>query len=98
MRRSHSSSTIVAGLVALLTAPVGAAGQAGEGAEVLLLPVGARTVGMGGAVTGARGTPEAVIWSPAGVAGLVEKRLWFNHYEGAFDTRSDVLAPLWPTR
>ncbi len=68
-----------------------------EGAEFLLLPIGARAVGMGGAVTGLRGTGELVMWNPAGVAGLEKTRLLFNHSEGAFDTRSEVLAVLWPT-
>lgn len=69
-----------------------------EGAEFLLLPVGARAVGMGGAVTGMRGVGELVLWNPAGVAGLEDRRLLFNHSEGAFDTRSEVLALLWPTK
>ncbi len=71
--------------------------SASEGAEFLLLPIGARAVGMGGAVTGLRGTGELVMWNPAGVAGLDKTRLLFNHSEGGFDTRSEVLAVLWPT-
>lgn len=67
-----------------------------EGAEFLLLPVGARAVGMGGAVTGMRGTGELVLWNPASVASMTEARLLFNHSDGAFDTRSEVLAFLWP--
>ncbi len=72
-------------------------GAASEGAEFLLLPIGARAVGMGGAVTGLRGTGELVMWNPAGVAALENTRLLFNHSEGGFDTRSEVLAVLWPT-
>jgi hypothetical protein len=69
-----------------------------EGADFLLLPVGARTVGMGGAVTAQRGNAESVIWSPAGIAALDEGRLLFNHHEGVFDVRSEVLSFLWPTK
>ncbi len=75
----------------------GGSPTASEGAEFLLLPIGARAVGMGGAVTGLRGTGDLVMWNPAGVAGLDKTRLLFNHSEGAFDTRSEVLAVLWPT-
>lgn len=67
-----------------------------EGAEFLILPVGARAVGMGGAVTGMRGSGDLVLWNPAGVASLGEGRLLFNHSDGAFDTRSELVALLWP--
>jgi len=72
------------------------ASSGSEGAEFLLLPVGARAVGMGGAVTGMRGTGELVLWNPASVASMTEGRLLFNHSDGAFDTRSEVLALLLP--
>ncbi len=68
-----------------------------EGAEFLLLPTGARSVAMGGAVTAQRGAYEAVLWNTAGLAGMQQRRLFFSHAETAFDTRSDVLAILWPT-
>ena len=67
-----------------------------EGAEFLLLPTGARAVGMGGAVTAMRGSGESVIWNPAGVASIEGKRFFFSHNESAFDTRTDVVALLWP--
>lgn len=69
-----------------------------EGAEFLLLPVGARSFAMGGAVTALKGSGEAVIWNPAGVASLERKRLLFNHAENAFDTSTDILALIWPTK
>lgn len=67
-----------------------------EGAEFLLLPIGARAVGMGGAVTGMRGAGDLLLWNPSGVAGLKNLQLLFNHSETAFDTRSEVLSLLWP--
>ena len=70
--------------------------SASEGAEFLLLPVGARAVGMGGAVTGMRGAGELLLWNPSGVASLQNVQLLFNHSETAFDTRSEVLSLLWP--
>ncbi len=76
----------------------GGRSAASEGAEFLLLPIGARAAGMGGAVTSLRGTGELVLWNPAGLAALEDGRLLFNHSEGAFDTRSDVLGVLWPLK
>lgn len=72
-------------------------GVANEGAEFLLIPTGARAVGMGGAVTAVRGSGEAVLWSPAGLAGLERRGVFFNHSESAFETKSQVLGLLWPT-
>ncbi len=71
--------------------------EATEGADFLLLPTGARAAALGGAVTALRGSGDAPLWSPAGLAALKGRRLLFNHSEGAFDTRSDVVAVLWPT-
>ncbi len=73
----------------------GGAGPAAEGAEFLLLPVGARAVGMGGAVTGMRGNGGLLLWNPASVAGMAGAALLVNHSETAFDTRSDLLSLLW---
>jgi hypothetical protein len=53
---------------------------------------------MGGAVSGMRGIGELVLWNPAGVAGMTDRRLLFNHSESAFDTKSDVLSLAWPFR
>lgn len=112
MRQSLSNPAILTALLGLMIAPMVAgaqesldpgggpmrSGTSSEGAEFLLLPVGARSVGMGGAVTGLRGDGELVLWNPAGVAHLDKRRLLVNHSEGAFDTRSQVLALLWPTK
>lgn len=70
--------------------------RAQEGAEFLLLPIGARAVGMGGAVTGMRGSGDLLLYNPAGVTGLENVGLLFNHSQTAFDTRSEVISLLWP--
>lgn len=70
--------------------------SASEGAEFLLLPIGARAVGMGGAVTGMRGAGDLLLWNPSGVAGVENVQLLFNHSETAFDTRSEVISFLLP--
>lgn len=100
MRPKLSDAAALA-VLAALAAPSFLAAQeppTSEGAEFLLLPVGARAVGMGGAVTAMRGIGELVLWNPAGVAGMTDRRLLFNHSESAFDTRSDVLSLAWPVR
>jgi len=68
--------------------------QAAEGAAFLLLPVGARAVGMGGAVTGMQGSGDLLLWNPAGVASLQNVNLFFNHSETVFDTQSEVISAL----
>ena len=101
MRPKLSNAAALAALAALAAPSFSAAQDGGtpsEGAEFLLLPVGARAVGMGGAVTGMRGIGELVLWNPAGIAGMTDRRLLFNHSESAFDTRSDVLSLAWPFR
>ena len=46
------------------------ASSAAESATFLLVPVGARAVGMGGAVSASRGDIEGSLWNPASMAGL----------------------------
>ena len=72
MRRSRcSASAVIAAAVAVFatSAPCGAQNAvATEGAVFLLLPVGARAVGLGHAVITEGGGSEAVWWNPAGLA------------------------------
>ncbi len=41
-----------------------------ESATFLLVPVGARSVGLGGAISATRGDIEGTLWNPASIAGL----------------------------
>ena len=68
--------------------------QTAEGAAFLLLPVGARAVGMGGAVTGMQGSGDLLLWNPASVASMQNVNLFFNHSETVFDTQSEVISVL----
>jgi len=56
------------------TAQDGAPGTSGEGAPFLLLPVGARSVSLGRAMTAAEGA-EGAFWNPAGLAGAGRSQL-----------------------
>jgi len=65
-----------------------------EGGLTLLLPIGARGIGMGRAVTASSG-PESVFWNPAGLARLEEGSFFVyrgNHLAGEATGFSLVLA------
>lgn len=80
MRLSRSRASLAALLVAVLAAPA-AWGQATttDGALFLLLPVGARAVGMGQAMVAERPGTEAVWWNPAGIARQDKKEIAIHH-------------------
>jgi hypothetical protein len=58
------------------------ASSAAEAATFLLIPLGARNVGFGGAMAGAMGDVEGAMWNPAALAGIEE---WAVYYHGADD-------------
>src|SRR5512142_606004 len=98
MRRSRcrGGATVAALGVALLgsAAPGAAAGQAltqPQGAEFLLLPVGARATALGQAATTEAGTTEAIFWNPAGLATMERGEFAVHHYQAFFGT-GDALA------
>lgn len=78
MRGIPLTTLVLATLIAVLSAPAALRAQDGgsgaEGGLFLLLPVGARSVGMARAVTATRGA-ESVWWNPAGLAGLESGRV-----------------------
>ena len=61
-----------------------------ETARFLLAPIGARTVGMAGAVVASRADVEGVLWNPASAAGLERPTAYF-HEANDFGTSSQVL-------
>lgn len=61
-----------------------------ETARFLLAPIGARTVGMAGAVVASRGDVEGVLWNPASAAGIERPTAYF-HAANDFGTSSQVL-------
>lgn len=81
MRPSRCSAVILAALAALLPRLAAAQQAAGpQGAEFLLLPVGARAAALGQAAAADGGTSEALFWNPAGLAALASSELAFHHY------------------
>jgi hypothetical protein len=67
-----------------------------EGAPFLLLPVGARAVGMGQAVVADHPGTEAIWWNPAGVARSERRELAVHHYETVVGT-GDAISILIPS-
>lgn len=60
-----------------------------ETARFLLAPIGARTVGLAGAVAASRGDVEGVLWNPASAAGIESPTAYF-HVANDFGTSSQV--------
>ena len=65
-------------------------GSTAETARFLLAPIGARTVGMAGAVVASRADVEGVLWNPASAAGIERPTAYF-HAANDFGTSSQVL-------
>ncbi len=61
-----------------------------ETARFLLAPIGARTVGLAGAVAASRADVEGVLWNPASAAGIDRPTAYF-HVANDFGTSSQVL-------
>lgn len=95
MRRRRSErcgALALAGL--LIAAPVAGAQQGSEGALFLLLPVGARSVGMGQAVSADRPGTEAVWWNPAALARLDKREVAIHHSQSVIGTGDAVALAL----
>lgn len=101
MKRRLSSRSWRACLAAcaLLAAwPLGALAQSsgGEGALFLLVPVGARTVGIGQAVVADRPGSEAVWWNPAAL-GTADRREVAVHHSTSLLGTGDAVTLVWPS-
>lgn len=85
MRRSPRILTVAFSLLLLVGSAVPVAAQDGDGATeggiFLLLPIGARAVALGRAMTAVTGT-ESVFWNPAGLGDLSGRRLIL--YKGSY--------------
>ena len=96
MRPRHSRGSLVAGVALALTLHAGAAPgaraqAADEAALFLLLPIGARSVGMGNAMSTASHTTEALWWNPAGLAAGRRAEASLHHSQTLVGT-GDALA------
>lgn len=83
MRRHLSRRHVFIALASLAASGASAqpSGLTTEGAPFLLLPVGARAVGMGQALVADQPGTEAIWWNPAGVARSERAEVAVHHYE-----------------
>lgn len=89
MRRARSRASLAACVLALVVAAEGRAQRrpdAGEATLFLLLPVGARSAGVGNATSASSGNPESVWWNPAGIADLERHEIALNHSQSLIGT------------
>lgn len=100
MRLSLSSvkvAVLMAGAISLASPPAGAqTANSSDGALFLLLPVGARAVGMGQAMVAERPGSEAVWWNPSAIARQDRKEIAIHHSQTIAAT-GDAITFLYPT-
>jgi hypothetical protein len=89
MKRFRTESRVAAALLVVVASALPGQeieaddhGSSVEAASFLLIPLGARNVGMGGAFAGARGDVEGALWNPASLAAVPE---WAVFYHGSND-------------
>src|SRR5215217_7098097 len=95
----RARAAIGAALLALAARPDHARAQGGpaeDGALFLLLPVGARAVGMGQAVVADQPGSEAVWWNPAALARAEKRELAIHHSQSLVGT-GDALTLVVPS-
>jgi len=90
--RSRRESFAIVGATMIAAAGVAHAqtGLATEGALFLLLPVGARSVGMGQAVVADRPGTEAVWWNPAAIGAATRREAAIHHSQSVAGTGDAV--------
>lgn len=77
----RAGAGVIAVGAALASVPIVARAQGGAEGVFLLLPVGARAVGMGEAVVAQQGGSDALWWNPAAVAGSDTHEIAIHHSE-----------------
>ncbi len=88
---------ICAAVAAMAFATSAASAQSGQEAIFLLLPVGARAVGMGEAVVAQRGGSDMLWWNPSAIAGngLSDHEIALHHSTTVVG-QGNALAVVWP--
>ena len=89
-RPSEIAAALLVAAGAVVPAPAAAQQSANEGAIFLLMPVGARAVGMGQAISGDRPGSESVWWNPAGLARLEKREVAIHHSQSLLGTGDAV--------
>jgi hypothetical protein len=94
---ARCAATIALAAVAVLAAPQMSRAQSGQEGIFLLLPVGARAVGMGEAVVAQRGGSDMLWWNPAAIAGNGPSDHEIAlHHSTTVVGQGNALALVWP--
>ena len=100
MRRRRSKAVVLAAALAaggaITNVAGGQSGLAEEGALFLLLPVGARAVGLGQAVVADRSGSESVWWNPAAIGAATRREAAIHHSQSVAGT-GDVVTIVVPS-
>jgi hypothetical protein len=100
MRRHRSRAVVFAAALAagagITNVARAQSGPAEEGALFLLLPVGARSVGMGQAVVADRSGSESVWWNPAAIGAATRREAAIHHSQSVAGT-GDVVTVVVPS-
>ena len=103
MRRHRSRATsplpwiiLVTGIGLAASTASAQSSNSSDGALFLLLPVGARAVGMGQAMVGERPGSEAVWWNPSAISRQDKKEIAIHHSQTIAAT-GDAITFVYPT-
>lgn len=97
LRQFVARRAFLAGCAIFTWSNAAAAQSEADGALVLLLPVGAQSVGMGQAMVAERPGSEGVWWNPSGIARLTRREAAIHHSE-TLAARGDAITIVLPTR
>ncbi|MEP6692392.1 MAG: PorV/PorQ family protein [Gemmatimonadaceae bacterium] len=94
--RSHAMVLALAAVCCIAPSLGAQGGVTTEGAPFLLIPVGARALGMGQAVVAEQNGAESVWWNPAGLARADQREVAVHHYE-TFAGKGNAVSFLYPS-
>jgi hypothetical protein len=92
--RTGALVALLALICSVVAAPHEARAQTNSGALDLLLPIGARSVGLGTAFVAEQGS-ESVWWNPAGLARMTKPEFAIDHFETVF-IKGDAISLVLP--
>ncbi len=95
-RRDRVATLLLLAAVGLCSTASAQGGLTTEGAQFLLIPIGARSLGMGQAVVADEAGSESVWWNPAGLARAETREVAVHHFQSYVGT-GDVLSLVIPS-
>ncbi|MDB4915735.1 MAG: hypothetical protein JWM95_3379 [Gemmatimonadetes bacterium] len=95
MKGYRTLTAMVAGFAAVISLAAASGAQSNSGASDLLLPIGARAVGMGASNVAEQGG-DGAWWNPAGLARLTKPEFSFDHFATVSVPSGDAIALVLP--